>query len=211
MLKRWAAWASNLTLVVLPLFLHMTIALDRHPEAAPALWGMKTMVDFGLSSPAPAMFRNPVVGVLILVLVVVYAAKLLATLSVPSWRAPGHIVALLLGLVILVAPAALGRAGVCAYDLHIPSEDEIISYAITKNIKDGVLGPEITSLNDYFNQYARNTCCKATAPTNGIPGISNLFAEFMFGRRVDVVYASSRGLLRTRIDMCSRSVWWWLR
>jgi hypothetical protein len=185
--------------------------LDRHPEAALELWGVKTLVDVILLGLTRVGLGIPAVGVLIVVLAAVYAIKLIASLAVPSWRAPGRIAALLMGLIILVAPVALGRAGVCAYDFRRTSDDEIISRAITRDIKNGALDPAIANMDDYFLQHDRSTCCRVASPASGAPGLSDLLAEFAFGRTVDVVYAGDTAQQRTRVEMCSRSVWWWMR
>lgn len=211
-LRRLAAWANNITLVMLPLFLQFLVFLDRHPLEAPVLWKMKSEIEIVLMGLAPAdisVIRPHYVVVLIMAVAIIYLIKLIGALAIPSLRSMGRLTALLTGMLILLAPVTLGRAGVCAYEFHRASADDIFSRAIMIGIKNGNLDPAITTVDDYYQQHDRKTCCSIVSRKGGLPTMSDVFAEFSVGRLVDVTYAGDATQHQVRVEMCGRTALPW--
>lgn len=210
-LKTWATWVDYLMLILLPLLLQGLIVAGRYSQSPPHATG-SALADAIIWWLTLLLNLFPLVGlhyvaILSIVLTVVYCIKLIGAISVPSWRSPGRIVSLLLGLLIFVCPLALSRAGVCVYEFHRASNDELFSRAITAGIKNGSLDPAITTVDEYYQQHDKKTCCKVFNAAGGIPSLVDLYSEIVVDRMLDVSIAGDTKENRFRVGMCHHSRW----
>jgi hypothetical protein len=207
-LRRLAAWANLLWLLTLPLILHGFVYVDRHPQEAPVLWKMKSEIEVTITALLPmdiAAIRPYYVGVLIIIVTIVYLLQLSTALAFSSLRSFSRIGVLALGLIVLLAPVSLGRTGVCAYEFHRASADDILGRAIAMGVKNGDLDPAIANAADYFQLHNRKTCCHLTPRKRGFLSFSDVFEEISVGRIFDVVYEGDAKQLRASVEMCGRS------
>lgn len=206
--RRLAAWVNLIWLLALPFFLHALIYIDRHPLEVPLLWKMKSGFEVVVTGMLPVeigVIRPYYVGVSIIVVTVIYLLKLIATLAFSSLRSFSRVGVLALGIVVLLTPVTLGRAGMCAYELRHASADDMLGRAIAKGIKNGDLDPAIATVADYYQSHNRKTCCHVAPRKKGLPSISDVFEEISAGRIFDVVYDGDAKQHRTSVEMCNRS------